>query len=195
MHLLRGKKIVLAVAGGITAFRSPELAHRLIRDGASVRVVMSRSSQRFVTPLTFEVITGNPAICQKGAVPIDPATYGELFYWADAAVAAPATADLIAKTAAGIPDDLVGSFLLSLEAPIVFCPAMSEAMFEHPAVQANLTKLETMGHRIVEAGPGNKACGWEERGRMAEIDSILQEVRAVISFRDLGGLRLAGAAR
>ncbi|MEW5721891.1 MAG: flavoprotein [Thermodesulfobacteriota bacterium] len=192
MNLLQKRKVVLAVTGGISAFKSPELASRLISEGAVVRAAMTRAAMRFITPLTFEVVTRNPVWTDPGRYgPVSGSAHEELAWWAEAVVVAPATANIIAKMAAGLAEDFMSAFLLTLEAPAIICPSMSEAMLEHPAVKANLARLEARGHRVVEPGPGHPACGWEDRGRLPDLNVIMEEVRCALSWKDVGGLRLA----
>ncbi len=187
MSVLKGRAVVLVVTGGIAAYKAAELARLLIRDGAEVRVAMTEAGTRFVTPLTFEALTGNPVAVDMWAPAIEIG-HISLADWADAVVIAPATANIIGKMACGLADDFVSTFLLAVRAPVVVCPAMNVNMFENPAVQANLARLKELGRRVVEPETGYLACGWEAKGRLPEPALILEEVRAALSPHDLEGL-------
>ncbi len=187
MSVLKGRAVVLVVTGGIAAYKAAELARLLIRDGAEVRVAMTEAGTRFVTPLTFEALTGNPVAVDMWS-PATEIGHISLADWAEAVVIAPATANIIGKMACGLADDFVSTFLLAVRAPVVVCPAMNVNMFENPAVQANLARLKELGRRVVEPETGYLACGWEAKGRLPEPALILEEVRAALSPHDLEGL-------
>ena len=190
MTTLEGKKIVLAVTGGIAAYKAAELTRRLITGGAEVRVAMTEGATRFITPLTFEALTGQPVVTNLWA----PAHSGEIGHisladWADAVLIAPATANIVGKLAGGIADDLVSTFLLAVGAPkpVLICPAMNVNMFEHPSVQKNLAVLAGYGYHIVEPASGHLACGWEGKGRLPDPEVIAEELMRAISPKDLDG--------
>jgi phosphopantothenoylcysteine decarboxylase/phosphopantothenate--cysteine ligase len=133
------RRILLVVTGGIAAYKSALLVRLLVCGGAAVRVVMSRAAAEFVTPLTFEVLSGNPVHTDLFARRGRPAVqHVELAAWAERVVVAPATADIIAKAALGIADDIASTVLLAARAPLIFAPAMNEAMWEAPAVRRNV---------------------------------------------------------
>lgn len=170
-------KILLGISGGIAAYKACELARRLRDAGCTVRVVMTQAATGFVTPLTFQALSGQPvrtdlldAEAESGMDHI------ALARWADQVVIAPATADLMARLAAGMADDLLTTICLATEAPIILAPAMNRVMWAHPATQANTATLLTRGVRMVGPESGSQACGEQGIGRMADPESIVQAV-------------------
>jgi phosphopantothenoylcysteine decarboxylase / phosphopantothenate---cysteine ligase len=170
----RGMNILLGVSGGIAAYKACELVRRLRDAGCEVRVVMTRAATAFVTPLTFQALSGQPvrsdlldAVAESGMDHI------ALARWADRVVVAPATADLMARLAAGMADDLLTTLCLATEAPILLAPAMNRVMWEHPATRANAELLRTRGLRMIGPESGGQACGEQGAGRMAEPGTIL----------------------
>ncbi len=169
MSGLSGENIVLAVTGGIAAYKSPDLVRRLRDAGAEVRVVMSRGAQAFVTPLTFQAVSGHPVhtrLLDESA----EAGMGhiELARWADRVLIAPATADCIAKLAHGIADDLLTTLCLATEAPIAVAPAMNRVMWSADATRENVRILASRGVQVLGPGDGDQACGETGAGRMWE---------------------------
>jgi phosphopantothenoylcysteine decarboxylase/phosphopantothenate--cysteine ligase len=193
----QGKRIVLGVTGGIAAYKSIQIARDLTRLGAEVDVVLTRSAQRFVAPLSFEGVTGRRALTDlfsaEGA-----ALHIRLGRDADAVCVAPATADFLARAAQGRADDLLCTTLLATRAPVVVCPAMNDRMFAHPQVQANVAHLrDTLGYAVAGPAEGALAVGeGEGPGRMLEPSQIVEVVgRALGSsgvFRDRTVLVTAG---
>ena len=188
MGVLDGRRIVLAVTGGIAAYKSAELTRLLIKDGAQVKTAMTEAATRFVTPLTFQTLTLNPVAVSLWREDL-PGEVGHISLadWPDLAAVAPATANIIAKLAHGLADDLVSTFLLAVKAPILVCPAMNVNMFENQATQANLQTLRERGIKIVEPASGELACGWEGQGRLPDPVIILEEIRKALSPDDLAG--------
>lgn len=185
MTILKNKAIVLAVTGGIAAYKSAELARMLIKQGANVRVAMTESAAKFITPLTLETLTQSPvATSLWGHDAPAEVDHIHLADWADAVVIAPATANIIGKLASGIADDFVSTFLLAVTSPVIVCPAMNVHMYDHPAVKSNLGKLRSYGCRIVEPAAGYLACGYEGKGRLPELDVIVEEIIASLSTND-----------
>ncbi|MCL6449189.1 MAG: bifunctional phosphopantothenoylcysteine decarboxylase/phosphopantothenate--cysteine ligase CoaBC [Armatimonadetes bacterium] len=198
--MLAGRSIILGVTGGIAAYKAAELASALTRAGALVNVVMTQAAQEFVQPLTFAALTGRPVHTTLfGPLTSGPIPHIELAARADLAVIAPATANILAKLAHGLADDLLSSLLLAVTCPVLLCPAMNAAMYAHPAVQANLHRLKEMGYHIVEPEVGRLACGVEGRGRMPAPEVILEHIKRIFSFPgDLSGLKVlvtAGGTR
>ncbi len=176
--------VLLLVTGGIAAYKSCHLTRLLTRAGFSVRVAMTASAQRFVGHVTFRTLSGHPvAVDLWGEGETDPLDHVNLARWADIAVVAPATANLLGKAAGGIADDMVTTLLLACAGELVLAPAMNDAMWRHPAVQANLALLRERGANVVEPGAGWLACGVEADGRMAEPEDILERVMAVAGDR------------
>ncbi|MGA3084508.1 MAG: bifunctional phosphopantothenoylcysteine decarboxylase/phosphopantothenate--cysteine ligase CoaBC [Thermodesulfobacteriota bacterium] len=186
--MLKDKHIVLGISGGIAAFKAVELLRRLSDGQAQVAVVMTRNAQRFITPLTFQALTPYGVYTDlfesysPGAM-----DHIQLAGWADLIILAPATANLIAKAAHGLADDLLSTFLLACPAPKLFCPAMNVRMYENPVVQANLKMLKKFGHQVLEPSSGPLACGQTGPGRLPDPEAILEEVLTLLSPQDLKG--------
>jgi len=188
---LEGRKILLVVTGGISAYKSAFLVRLLVRSGAAVRVLMTAAAARFVTPLTFEVLSGNP-------VPMDmwvsrseaPVEHVDLATWADAVVIAPATADFISKVAGAAADDLPSTVVCAARCPVWLAPAMNDGMWENPAVERNIGILKEDGRRIMEPGEGDLACGTRGSGRMAEPEEIVARLEKSFEPGPLTGLRV-----
>jgi phosphopantothenoylcysteine decarboxylase/phosphopantothenate--cysteine ligase len=162
-------QVLLGVGGGISAYKSVDLVRRLRERGFVVRVVMTRAATAFVGPLTFQAVSGHPVRTDL----LDPSAEAgmghiELARWADRLLIAPATADLMARLAAGIADDLLTTLALATEAPLILAPAMNQQMWRHPATQDNLARLVGRGARILGPGVGSQACGDQGPGRMLE---------------------------
>lgn len=162
-------QVLLGVGGGISAYKSVDLVRRLRERGFVVRVVMTHAATAFVGPLTFQAVSGHPVRTDL----LDPAAEAgmghiELARWADRLLIAPATADLMARLAAGIADDLLTTLALATEAPLILAPAMNQQMWRHPATQDNLARLVARGARILGPGVGSQACGDQGPGRMLE---------------------------
>lgn len=160
---------MLGVGGGISAYKSVDLVRRLGERGFVVRVVMTKAATAFVGPLTFQAVSGNPVRTDL----LDPAAEAgmghiELARWADRLLIAPATADLMARLAAGIADDLLTTLALATRAPLILAPAMNQQMWRHPATQDNLARLQARGARILGPAVGSQACGDQGPGRMLE---------------------------
>ena len=166
-------KVVLGVTGSIAAYKACELVRLLVKRGDDVHVVMTEHARAFVTPLTFQTLSRNPVEYDLFADPQDWKPEHVSLAAADLVVVAPATANILAKMAHGIADDLLSSTLLATKAPIVVAPAMNDGMWENPATQANVAALTTRGVRIVSPNTGELACGTAGAGRMAEPSEIL----------------------
>lgn len=166
--------VVLGVTGSIAAYKACELVRLLVKRGDEVHVVMTEHARAFVTPLTFQTLSRNPVESDLFADPQDwKPGHISLAAAADLVVVAPATANILAKMAHGIADDLLSSTLLATKAPVVVAPAMNTGMWENPATQANVAALTARGVRVVQPGTGDLACGTEGAGRMAEPADIL----------------------
>lgn len=179
MAFLSGKHIVLGISGGIAAYKSAELVRLLRKQGAHVRVCMTAAAQAFITPLTLQALSGNAVHTDL----LDPAAelgmgHIELARWADFIVIAPATADLIAKLAAGLADDLLTTLCLASAAPLYLAPAMNQQMWAHPATQHNIQTLTTRGVQLLGPAAGEQACGDVGLGRMLEPKDIVNALAA-----------------
>ena len=185
-----GKRILLGVSGGIAAYKAADLARRLASGGAKVKVVMTRSAQEFVTPLTFQALTGqkvSTAMFGPGSEPLEHVALGQQV---DAIVLAPATANLIGKMAAGIGDDLLTTILLAANKPILACPAMNCEMWANPAVQENVARLRDRGLLVLQPEAGELACGAVGYGRLPEVETILEALARLLRPQDLAGRRI-----
>ena len=173
----RSRNILLGVSGGIAAYKACELVRRFGDAGCAVRVVMTRGATAFVTPLTFQALSGQPVrVDLLDAEAESGMDHIALARWADRVVVAPATADLMARLAAGLADDLLTTLCLATEAPILLAPAMNRVMWEHPATRGNHERLLERGVRMVGPDSGGQACGEHGTGRMAEPAAIVEAV-------------------
>ncbi len=162
-------RIVLGVTGGIAVYKSPDLVRRLIERGAEVQVVMTAGAQRFMSPLSFQAVSGRPVRCDLWDGAAEAAMgHIELARWAQLVLVAPASADFIARVAAGRADDLLATVCLATEAPIALAPSMNRVMWANKATQANVETLVARGVRILGPGSGAQACGEIGEGRMWE---------------------------
>lgn len=191
--MLKGKKIVLGVTGGIAVYKAVDLASRLRKQGCEIRVVMTEHAQEFVTPLTFQEISGQKVAtsmwCANQEFKVE---HIALANWADLFLVAPATANILAKMAHGLADDLLSTTLLAAQAPIVVCPAMNTGMYENAATQENIATLLRRGVSVMPPAVGTLACGSKGAGRLPEPAEIVEYVRHFFATRegDLRGLKV-----
>lgn len=180
--VLKNKKILLGVTGGVAAYKAVDLIRRLKDDGASVTVVMTDASKNFITPLSLQIASGNKVY---SGLFEDPMSHIELSRDADLMLIAPATANIIGKFANGIADDLLSTCILSFRGKVVIAPSMNWRMYENPMVRGNLNRLTA--HGILQVGPdkGTLACGEEGVGRMADVNEIIEAVKSALSKKDL----------
>lgn len=185
-----GRRVVLGVTGGIAAYKSVQLARDLAQAGTEVDVVLSAGGREFVRPLSFEALTGRRAY-ESMYEPGEPLTHIRLAREADAVVVAPATANFIARAAAGLADDLLSAILLATHAPVLICPAMNDRMYAHPQTRSNLERLSQIGYRLVGPAVGPLAWGeGEGPGRLVEPSEILEHVARELESDSLTGRRL-----
>ncbi len=187
-------RVLLGVTGGIAAYKAPELVRRLVERGCEVQVVMTDAARRFVTPLTFEAVSGR-RVRDDLWDPAAEASMGhiELARWADVVVVAPATAHFMAQLAAGFASDLLTTLCLATTAPVVLAPAMNQAMWANSATQANRALLESRGLRLLGPAEGDQACGEIGPGRMLEplaIAGALLESAGRLRLQSLAGLKV-----
>jgi phosphopantothenoylcysteine decarboxylase/phosphopantothenate--cysteine ligase len=193
------RRVLLAVSGGIAAYKTPELVRALRGAGHEVRVALTSAAAHFVSPLVLQTLSGHAVRTQL----FDPAQEGEIDHialadWADAVVVAPATADLLARMAHGRADDLVAALLLATRAPLLLAPAMNVNMWRHPATQENVETLRRRGASFVGPESGWLACGWEGEGRMADPAAIAAATALLLGPKSLAGetvLVTAGGTR
>ena len=173
--MLNGKKIVLGVTGGIAAYKCVDLASRLRKKGAEVHVILTRGAQNFVTETAMREISGNPVITSMwGEIHNYDVEHIALATLADVVLIAPATANVIAKAAAGIADDMLTTTVLATRAPIFFAPAMNSNMYENPVTQRNITTLQQRGWQLIPPASGHLACGTSGIGRMPEPAELVE---------------------
>jgi len=178
----QAREIVVGITGGIAAYKAADLVSRLRQRGAGVTVVMTEAATRFIPAYTLAILSARRVITDLFASPEHyEADHVALAQKAELAIIAPATANFLAKAAAGIADDALSTAMLSLGCPIVVAPAMNHRMWTHPVVQRNLAQLRELGHRIVEPQEGWLACGEKGVGRLADIDTILAAAEAALS--------------
>ena len=188
---LAGKTVVLCVTGGIAAYKAADLTSKLRHAGAAVRVLMTESATQFISPMTFETLSGNRTVVD---------TFDRNFAWevehislakaADVFVIAPATANVIAKAAHGIADDMVTTTLLATKAPVVIAPAMNTGMYDNPVTQQNLQTLRMRGFHIIDPAAGRLACGDTGRGKLPDTPVLIQGIERALTPQDLAGLRV-----
>lgn len=192
---MKGKTILLGVSGSIAAYKAAELVRLFVKAGASVQVVMTAGAQQFITPLTLQSLSGQP-VCTDLFDPEFESQIGHIHVAraAHLVVLAPATANLIAKAAAGIADDYLTTVLLATTAPVLICPAMNVRMYEHPVTQRNLETLRHLGYHIVEPGTGELACKEEGAGRLADLPVIVEAAQRTLTPPTLKGKRFLVSA-
>ncbi|MBQ4405247.1 MAG: bifunctional phosphopantothenoylcysteine decarboxylase/phosphopantothenate--cysteine ligase CoaBC [Selenomonadaceae bacterium] len=189
---MTGKNILIGVTGGIAAYKVVEVASRLKKSGANVKVMMTKHATEFVSPRTFQEITNNAVSVEMFA---DAANFNvahiSLAKFADLIVIAPATANFLAKMAHGIADDLLTTTILAFDKKILICPSMNTKMFENPATQANLSILKARGVEILEPNSGNLACGTSGKGRLPEPEEICAAIGKIFnSVQILSGKKI-----
>jgi phosphopantothenoylcysteine decarboxylase/phosphopantothenate--cysteine ligase len=192
---LEGRTVVLGLSGGIACYKACEVVRLLATEGARVRVIMTAGAQRFVAPLTLQTLSGHPVATDT----FDLTQESEIGHIrladsADVVVIAPATANVLAKLAHGIADDLLTTVLLATRAPLVLAPAMNVHMWEHVAVQENVARLVARGARVVGPESGALACGYEGSGRLATPEAVVEEIRCALTPPDLAGERVLVSA-
>ena len=197
---LTGREIVLGVTGGIAAYKSAEIVSRLRHLGANVHVIMTRNATEFVAPLTFQTLSANPVVTDTFQTPETwNVEHVALAQRAEVFVIAPATANIMAKMAAGIADDMLSTTVLATKAPVLLAPAMNTGMWTAAATQANLRTLQERGVHFVGPDSGILACGDTGAGRMSEPAAIVEAIEGLLtSGKDLSGLKVlvtAGATR
>jgi phosphopantothenoylcysteine decarboxylase/phosphopantothenate--cysteine ligase len=186
--MLKGKKILLGVTGGIAAYKAAELTREFIKGGAAVKVVMTENAMKFISPLTLQTLSKNPVCTDMFSLTEDwEIGHVSLADYPDIIVIAPATANILGKIASGIADDLLTSLVMASQKPVLFCPAMNTNMHENAAVRDNMTKLAARGYSFMEAAAGELACGTEGAGRLPPLQDIVEEVESALTGKDLAG--------
>ncbi len=189
--MLRNKEIVIGVTGGIAAYKTAELVRALTKKGASVHIVMTKNAMEFITPLTFQTLSGHPVIHETfelfAGSKIGHVALSDI---ADQMVIVPATANIIGKIANGIADDFLTTMVMATTVPILFVPSMNTKMWESRIVQENLQRLKEAGYDFMEPGIGDLACGAEGKGRLPTIEEILEKMEDIFTEKDLIGERI-----
>ena len=189
--MLKGKKIVLGITGGIAAYKAAELTRALIKEGAQVRVIMTKNATAFISPLTLQTLSNNIVYTEMylSSEQYDMAHIA-LVEFADALVIAPATANIIGKIASGIADDLLSTTIMASIKPTLICPAMNDKMLANPIVQENINKLKKYKYMIMESGVGELACKTRGAGRLPEIPEIVEEIERLLTPQNLTGQKI-----
>jgi phosphopantothenoylcysteine decarboxylase/phosphopantothenate--cysteine ligase len=175
--MLKNKKIILGITGGIAAYKSAEVCRRLKKLGAEVIVVMTQAGTKFITPLTMETLSENEVLTELFPEKKMVGTrHVSLADWCDLILIAPATANIIGKIRSGLADDILTTIVVSTRSKVILAPAMNVKMWENPIVQKNVSELRKLGYSFIEPGVGDLACGDMGKGRMAEPEQIVEEV-------------------
>lgn len=191
------KNILIGITGGIAAYKTCEVIRRFVSDGAQVKVVMTRSAMKFITPLTVETLSGNKV--STDTFPEEDRYHSaalgthhiDLARWADLVLICPATANIVGKAAGGIADDLLSTIIMATEVPVIFAQAMNDRMFLNPIYQDNVRKLTGYGYHFVDPDEGFLAEGYEAVGRLASLDKIVWNVdRIVFGSKELKGKKV-----
>ena len=195
----KSKRIVLGVTGGIACYKAVEVVRLLVKEGFAVQVIMTRGATEFVTPLTFQTLSGRPVATETFSLTQESEIgHINMADWADLFVIAPATANALGKIAAGIADDLLTTVVMATQAPLLIAPAMNIHMWENPILQENVRKLRRFGYHVMAPEEGYLACGYDGKGRLPEATSILEEIKKILKKKDLTGEKImitAGPSR
>lgn len=195
---LENKEILFGVTGGISVYKACEMVRLLMKEGANVRVVMTKNAEKFVSKMTFQYLSGNKVLSNMYDETESEISHISLADTSDLILVCPATANFISKYANGIADNLLLNILLATKASVTICPAMNVNMYENPLIQENIKKLISAGVEFVEPDSGELACGWEGKGRLADLDKILELIKKKDTNQDLMGeniLITCGATR
>ena len=189
--MLKDKKIVLGITGGIAAYKSAELTREFVKKEAFVRVIMTKNAAEFITPLTLQTLSGHPVFTNMFTPLTDfDMVHISLAEYADIIVIAPATANVIGKIAAGLADDILTTTVMATKAPVLICPAMNVNMYNNAIVKENIGRITARGHLFMAPGYGELACKAEGYGRLPEIPDIVEEVESILTPKDLKGERI-----
>lgn len=186
--MMKEKRIILGITGGIAAYKAAELVRLLTKAGADVHVVMTKNAQQFITPLTFQTLSGNPVVTELFSL-VEEKKIGHIAL-ADLAhliVIIPATANIIGKIANGIADDFLSTMVMASKAPVLFVPSMNVNMWENQILQNNIQRLIKFGYEFIEPEEGQLACHWYGKGRLPELTDIVEKIEEIFSPKDLKG--------
>ena len=183
--MLKGKKILLGITGSIAAYKAAEIVSLLKKRGAEVFVIMTESATKFIQPLTFSTLSGNPVIDDLFSINNKIVVkHISLAEWADLILIAPATANIIGKIANGIADDMLTAAVMAFKAKVIFAPAMNKNMISNPLYQQNVEKLTALGYEFIDSEYGQLACGGEGEGRLANIEDIVDTIEYALTFKN-----------
>ncbi len=189
--MLKNKEIIVGVTGGIAVYKTVELIRNLTKRGANIHVVMTKNAMEFVTPLTFQTVSGNSVIHEMFQLftgsKIGHITLSDI---ADLLIIVPATANIIGKIANGIADDFLTTMVMATTVPVFFVPSMNTKMWGSPMVQANVEKLKNAGFEMMEPASGDLACGTEGKGRLPTIEEIIEKMEDIFTEKDMAGERI-----
>jgi phosphopantothenoylcysteine decarboxylase/phosphopantothenate--cysteine ligase len=189
--MLKDKRILLGITGGIAAYKAAELTREFVRWRASVKVVMTKNAMEFITPLTLQTLSGNPVYTDMFSLERpSEITHISLADYADILIIAPASANVIGRIAAGLADDLLTTVILATKAPILICPAMNTNMMDNPVVKDNIARLSERGFYFMDPEWGELACKVEGRGRLPDAVEIADEAETILTAKDLVGERI-----
>jgi phosphopantothenoylcysteine decarboxylase/phosphopantothenate--cysteine ligase len=189
--MLKGKKIVLGVTGGIAAYKAAEFVRLLVKEEVDVHVAMTENAQKFITPLTFQTLSGNPVVTDPfGLLEDAQISHIALADLAELVVILPATANIIGKIANGIADDFLSTMVMATKAPVLFVPSMNVNMWENKALQKNIQTILDRGCHLIEPGEGELACHWYGKGRLPELNEVVEKIEDIFSRKDLKGERV-----
>lgn len=172
--MLKNKKIVIGISGGIASYKIASLVSRLSQDGNIIKVVMTKHAMEFITPLTMQTLSKNTVITDMfNDIEYEYVSHIHYSQEYDLMIIAPATANIIGKAANGIADDMLSSMIIAATIPVVFIPSMNEHMYENKIVQNNINKLKEFGYKVLEPGTGHLACGVNGKGKLPSTKEII----------------------
>ncbi len=186
--MLKGKKVVVGITGGIAAYKAAEFVRLLVKGEVDIHVIMTENAQKFIAPLTFQTLSGNPVVTDPFAL-IEDAQIGHIALadLAELIVILPSTANIIGKIAHGIADDFLSTMVMATKAPVLFVPSMNVNMWENKALQKNIQTLLGLGYHLLEPGEGELACHWYGKGRLPELNEVVEKMEDLLSKKDLKG--------
>ena len=189
--MLKRKMVVLGITGGIAAYKAAEFVRLLVKEEVDIHVVMTQNAQKFITPLSFQTLSGNPVVTDPFAL-LEDAQIGHIALadLAELVVILPATANTIGKIANGIADDFLSAMVMATKAPVLFVPSMNVNMWENKALQKNIQTLLEIGYHLLEPGEGELACRWYGKGRLPELNEVVEKMEDLLSPKDLKGEKI-----
>jgi phosphopantothenoylcysteine decarboxylase/phosphopantothenate--cysteine ligase len=190
-EMLKNREIILGITGGIAAYKSVELLRELTKKGVNVHVVMTKNAQQFITPLTFQTLSGNPVQCDMFRL-LEGSKIGHIALAdiADLMVITPATANILGKIANGIADDYLTTMVMATKVPVLFAPSMNVNMWQSSFVQNNVERLKAHGYQFVDPLEGDLACGSYGKGKLADVEEIIEKIEDIFTKKDLSHQRV-----